>query len=170
MQSIGIIRRIDGLGRIVIPKEIRKKFKINENDNLEIFLEEDKIYIKKHNIMDNNIKFINLYGKILKDLTNKNVIICNRQNIIYCNKNIKDLFLNKEITEDIITLINDRKKVSGNEIELIKNIKINNYICSPIIVDSDSIGLILLYSDEKMSDNDKISLNIINKILNESLE
>ena len=169
MKSIGIIRRIDSLGRIVIPKEIRKKLKIVENDNLEIFVDDDKIYIKKHTILDNNIRLINLYGSILRDLTNKNVIISNNLNIIYCNKGIIETFLNKEITEEAIKIINDRKITNGSSLEIIKNIKINNYISYPIILNSDSIGLIIMYGDN-INESNKKSLEIISKIINQSLE
>ena len=47
MYSAGIVRKTDGLGRIVIPKEIRKNFSINENDYLEIFVDGEMIVLKK---------------------------------------------------------------------------------------------------------------------------
>ena len=168
--TTGIVRRIDELGRIVIPKEIRKSLKITENDNLEISVDEDRICIKKHTLLDNNLKIINTYGKVLRELTNKNVIISNRESIIYCNNNIKDTFFRKEISDEVISLINNRNNTTGEEIEVIKNIKIKNYICSPIIVNSDSIGSIILYSDNEIKEDDKLSIKIISKILNECLE
>ena len=48
MKSTGIIRRIDELGRIVIPKEIRKNLRIKEGENLEIYIENDNIILKKY--------------------------------------------------------------------------------------------------------------------------
>jgi len=51
LKSIGIVRKVDDLGRIVIPKEIRKTFKINEDDPMEIFTDEDMIIFKKYNAM-----------------------------------------------------------------------------------------------------------------------
>ena len=47
MKSTGIIRRIDDLGRIVIPKPMRKKMNINDNDPIEIYVEDDKIILTK---------------------------------------------------------------------------------------------------------------------------
>ena len=47
MKATGIIRRIDDLGRVVIPKEIRKNLRIKEGDNLEIFVEKEEIILKK---------------------------------------------------------------------------------------------------------------------------
>ena len=48
MKSTGVVRRIDELGRIVIPKEIRKNMRIKSGDNLEIFLEGDNILLRKY--------------------------------------------------------------------------------------------------------------------------
>ena len=48
MKETGILRRIDELGRIVVPKEIRKKLKIREGDNLDIFVSEDTVILRKY--------------------------------------------------------------------------------------------------------------------------
>ena len=48
MKSLGIIRKVDELGRIVIPKETRKVFSINEGDSLEIFKDDNEIILKKY--------------------------------------------------------------------------------------------------------------------------
>jgi len=52
MQSTGIVRRLDSLGRITLPMELRKSFEIGEREPLEIFTEGDKIIIKKYNPSD----------------------------------------------------------------------------------------------------------------------
>lgn len=48
MKSLGIVRKVDELGRIVLPKELRTKFEIAEKDALEIYTEDDKIILKKY--------------------------------------------------------------------------------------------------------------------------
>lgn len=48
MKSIGIVRKVDELGRIVLPKELRTQFEIAEKDPLEIYTEDDKIILKKY--------------------------------------------------------------------------------------------------------------------------
>lgn len=50
MRETGIIRRIDDLGRVVIPREIRKQFGIKEGDQLEIFVNKDEIILKKYDV------------------------------------------------------------------------------------------------------------------------
>ncbi len=46
-ETMGIIRRLDDLGRVVLPKEIRKRLKFNEGDQMEIFSLKDGVYIRK---------------------------------------------------------------------------------------------------------------------------
>ena len=48
MKSLGIVRQVDELGRIVLPKELRNKFEIEKRDALEIYTEDDKIILKKY--------------------------------------------------------------------------------------------------------------------------
>ena len=52
MKATGVIRRIDDLGRVVIPKEIRKNLRIKEGDNLEIFVQNDEVILKKYSMMN----------------------------------------------------------------------------------------------------------------------
>ncbi|MEG0823334.1 MAG: AbrB/MazE/SpoVT family DNA-binding domain-containing protein [Erysipelotrichaceae bacterium] len=52
MKATGVVRRLDDLGRIVIPKEIRKNFRIKEGDNIEFYIEKDHIVIQKYNTLD----------------------------------------------------------------------------------------------------------------------
>ena len=57
MKSTGIVRRLDELGRITLPIELRRNFDVNERDPLEIFVDDDKIILKKYNITYNNLPF-----------------------------------------------------------------------------------------------------------------
>ena len=50
MRSLGIVRRLDQLGRLVIPKETRRAFNLNEREPVEIFTDEDKIIINAKTI------------------------------------------------------------------------------------------------------------------------
>ena len=65
MKSTGIIRRIDDLGRVVIPKEIRKNLNIKENDSLEIFIDGENIILKKYSNLSKVEKIFNKYINIL---------------------------------------------------------------------------------------------------------
>ena len=71
MKATGIVRRIDDLGRIVIPKEIRRSMRLREGDAMEIFLEDNRICLEKYSISDEDLatrcqKYISIMGNYIK--------------------------------------------------------------------------------------------------------
>lgn len=160
MKSTGIIRKIDELGRIVIPKEIRKTLNIKESEDIEIFIEEDKIILKKYyrmnNFKDKTIKFI----EIFKNYVSGTLILTDRENVLY---GISDD--DKKLSLKYINALNERKKILNNEniqLEITNTLKkITKYIIFPLISDTDLLGSLLYISNEKITDNDIIILNIL---------
>lgn len=169
MKSTGIVRRIDDLGRIVIPKEIRKTLKIKENESLEVFINDDEIILKKFSNMNDMEKIFNDYISILKDITGNNVIITDRDKVVACPDNKKDELLKKEISDYLDDMLECRNPILSNDmrgINIIEDEKINNnYYIIPMIVNSDVIGLLIMLSTKEISESDKLSLEIVNKIL-----
>ena len=139
MKSTGVTRKIDDLGRIVIPKEIRKNLGIRDGESLEIFTEEDSIILKKHSEIE---KFEDL-GKKLSDLIENifkvDVIITDREKVIASTKS--DELINKLLDEELIYLIDNREEFVGR-----KDIfgTISKVTIVPIIASIDSLGLIIL--------------------------
>lgn len=160
MKSTGIIRKIDELGRIVIPKEIRKTLNIKESEDLEIFIEEEKIILKKYyrmnNFKDKTIKFI----EIFKNYVSGTLILTDRENVLY---GISDD--DKKLSLKYINALNERKKILNNEniqLEITNTLKkVTKYIIFPLISDTDLLGSLLYISNEKITDNDIIILNIL---------
>lgn len=72
MKSTGIVRKVDELGRIVIPKELRRTFSIDHKDPIEIYVDEDNIILKKYHpgcIFCGDVEFVNEYqGKMVCDM------------------------------------------------------------------------------------------------------
>jgi AbrB family transcriptional regulator (stage V sporulation protein T) len=167
MNNFSFIKRIDDLGRIVIPKEIRRKLKIEEHENMEISIKNDEIVLNKHSLLnEKENKIINI-GKVIYELVNKNIIITNREKIIYSND--KSL-IDKEISDNLKEYIIKRYEINGNKkIEIIKNINVSsNFISKNIIIDSDASGIIIIYSDE-ITEKDKLVLDIVSELLNKSV-
>ncbi len=90
MKSTGITRRIDDLGRIVIPKEIRKNLKIKENEVLEIFINNDEIILKKFSPFNDSEKVLSDYIKVINDMTGNDVIITDRDKVILSSKRLEE--------------------------------------------------------------------------------
>ena len=75
MKTTGIIRRIDDLGRIVVPKELRKSLRIKNGDSLEIFVDKDMVALKKHSSMNNLSHFADVYVESIYNALKRDIII-----------------------------------------------------------------------------------------------
>lgn len=169
MKSTGITRRIDDLGRIVIPKEIRKNLKIKENEVLEIFINNDEIILKKFSPFNDSEKVLSDYIKVISDMTGNDVIITDRDKVILSSKRLEEKLLNKKLSEYVNDLIENRSIFLSNDmkgIEVIDNEKIKqNYYFIPFIIDSDVVGSIIMFSSKEFDENSKSLLLIASKLL-----
>lgn len=168
MKATGITRKIDELGRIVIPKEIRRNLGIRDGESLEIFTDEDSIILKKHSQME---KFEDLgakLGEIIKAIFKADVIITDREKVIVAT-NDKDL-VDKKINNDLIYLIDNREELieKENKILDLDNISVSGKLSMvPIIASIDSLGLVIIVAND---DNDYSDLaRLIARILSEKI-
>ncbi len=168
MKSTGVTRKIDELGRIVIPKEIRRNLGIRDGESLEIYIDEDSIILKKHfqiqKYEDISIKL----SDIIKAIFKIDVIITDREKVIVTTYD-KDL-LQQKISKDLMYLIDNREELDSNEKQSFKFEKkeISGFFTIvPIIASIDSLGLIILLTENK-GDNIKIA-RLLAKILSEKL-
>ena len=83
MKATGIVRRIDELGRVVIPKEIRRTLRIKEGDPLEIFTDRDELMLKKYSPIATLEKFSKATARSLNDLSGKLAVICDTDGILH---------------------------------------------------------------------------------------
>ena len=169
MKSTGITRRIDDLGRIVIPKEIRKNLKIKENEVLEIFINNDEIILKKFSRFNDSEKVLSDYIKVINDMTGNDVIITDRDKVILSSKKLEERLINKKLSEYVNDLMENRSTFLSNDmkgIEVIDNEKIKqNYYFIPFIIDSDVVGSIIMFSSKEIDENSKSLLLIASKLL-----
>ncbi len=91
MKATGIVRRIDDLGRVVIPKEIRRTMKIRDGDPLELFIEEDMVCFKKEAIQPDIRSIIDDLKNAVYDLNVSKVTISVFDKIKELEKLIKDV-------------------------------------------------------------------------------
>ena len=154
MTKTGITRRIDELGRIVIPKEIRKNLRIKDGDNLEIFISSEDLVLKKYSHLK---KITDLSQELTDTLSNylkKTVLITDNDTVISASGKYKNEYLNKNISSYIIECIQRRQRfieLNKKEIQFIEKHKINcNYIVSTIIVNSEALGSIIIFSEDEI--------------------
>ena len=166
MKATGVVRRIDDLGRIVIPKEIRRNLKINEGDSLEIFVDSVGIILKKYSLLDNMVQNATILVDSVAKIYQKNILITDREKIIAVSKEFQKQFLNKELSNNIKEKIENICEVFNDSNSYIVVDETNNTpsFLVPILVDSDSLGSVILINDE-ITDDDKVLVRLIASIL-----
>jgi len=159
---MNFIKRIDDLGRIVIPKEIRRSLCIQNNENMEISINSDEIVLKKHSLLNEKEKDLIKLCNLVQNISNKIIVVTDRDKVIYSNI---ESIINKEISNVLKEYIINRKELDMN-INITDEYKIeSNFIYKPLIIDSNQVGLILLI-DEDINDKDKLLLEIVSKYIN----
>ena len=156
MKATGIVRRIDELGRIVVPKEIRRVLRIREGDPLEIFTDKDgEIVLKKYSPIGELSAFAQEYVDAIAASLGCGVCVCDRDQIIAVAGISKKDLLGKSLHRELEDAINDREAILARKGEK-KFIRIlghgdNEYdaeIVQTIICEGDAIGAVILLSRE----------------------
>lgn len=166
MKATGIVRRIDDLGRVVVPKEIRRTLRIREGDPLEIFTDrEGEIILKKYSPIGELSLFSQQYADSLAQTSGHVVCITDRDQIIATAGAPKKEFLGKEISRQLDEIIGERQFVcaSKNDKKYVKiineeNEQFSSETISPIICEGDAIGAVVLLdknNNSKMGEVEK---------------
>ena len=170
MNNTGIVRKIDNLGRIVIPKEIRNLLNIKNGENLEIIVNNDEITLKKFYKLKKDINNIVNYLKIFDNLIDSNFIITDRDKIIASSS--KEITIDSTLCKEIQQILDERKQVVENSLtrlEVSNNVIIENYyIISPIIINTDLMGSIICYKNSSIKDVDVLSTVLLNNLTKEN--
>ena len=137
MKATGVVRRLDDLGRLVIPKEIRKQYRLREGDNIEIFTDEERIIIQKFDV--------------LKDMLHNTVLFIQDEKTCLQPRKLKPIFfrsvrqVRKAIDFDSEYIFEDDSRAYGGRI-------------FPVVADSDWYGaFVVVYDNRSVS---KSELNI----------
>ncbi|ANY73599.1 MULTISPECIES: stage V sporulation protein T [Paenibacillus] len=158
MKATGIVRRIDDLGRVVIPKEIRRTLRIREGDPLEIFVDRDgEVILKKYSPIGELGDFAKEYAESLYESTGHITIISDRDSFIAVAGGSKKEYLDKPIGNLLENCMENRKTVlesnSGTyEISKDNPETLSAFVAAPIIAGGDPIGsVVLLNKDESVN-------------------
>ncbi len=146
MKASGYIRKIDGSGRVSIPIELRKKFKIQEGESLVVNHDNERIYLSKYSYVADNESFIKKSGDKFNLVFGLNVIITDLDKIIYSNKNYESNKLSEAIINDILNKdITKQKELKLNNDVIVSG----NLSITKIISYSSIIGIVIVYSDKE---------------------
>lgn len=157
MKATGIVRRIDDLGRVVIPKEIRRTLRLREGTPLEIFTDrEGEIILKKYSPMVELTAFASQYADAMSQSTGMIVCITDRDQVIAVSGGLKKELLQKDVSKQLEHLIGERNTVSASKEEKAfisltseEMEGVTAEVIAPIICEGDAIGSVAMLSKEQ---------------------
>lgn len=157
MKATGIVRRIDDLGRIVIPKEIRRTLRIRERDALEIFTDRDgEVILKKYSPIADLEDFAQEYADSLFESTGHVALITDRDAYIAVAGTGRKAFLGKSLPDEVSEAMEARQpflsSASGAHLP-IQGFEDANQLLVPIIHEGEVVGSVILVSKDKTLGN-----------------
>ena len=156
MKATGIVRRIDELGRVVIPKEIRRNLHFREGDPLEIFTDKDGgVVLKKYSIMGDIEGIAKEFANSIYRTLGKTTIITDKDVVVAASGQGKKDFLGKALSKDLQKCIDDRKGIitdrdkKENPIPIIEydDISYKSQCILPILSAGDVLGAVIVASN-----------------------
>ncbi|GIP36339.1 stage V sporulation protein T [Paenibacillus sp. J2TS4] len=166
MKATGIVRRIDDLGRVVIPKEIRRTLRIREGDPLEIFVDRDgEVILKKYSPIGELGDFAKEYAESLYESTNHVILISDRDTIIAVSGASKKDYMEKQIGALVESSMESRKSVlesNPGSYDICKDMKENysSYVIAPIVAGGDPIGAVIMCSKDESAKMSQMELKM----------
>ena len=175
MKATGVVRRIDDLGRVVIPKEIRKTLRIKDGEALEIEVKNDNIVLKRYSSLSDIQNFLTIFIEEVNKILGKNILIFDTDKIIGSSGNFQKDYVNCNMSDFMYHLINSRKvnyQETNANLEIIKDKHIScNYLLSSIIPNGDVVGGILIFDEkEEIGEKDELFLTLIIESLTKYIE
>ena len=169
MKQAGIVRRIDDLGRVDIPKEIRRRLKIREGDPLEVYTEnEGEVILRKYSPMGEMKYFVKKYIEALAQSMGKVVCITDRDEIIAVSGANSKGLLGVRISRKLEEILDKRRLVIAAEeddkfINIIESdYDYNEYIICPIISEGDVVGSIIILNKENKEKLGETEIKMVN--------
>ncbi len=153
MKATGIVRRIDDLGRVVIPKEIRRTMRIREGDPLEIFTDAGgEVIFKKYSPIGEISPFAAQCADAMAEATRLGVIICDRDHCIAAAGVSKKEVLGRRVTPVLEDIMENRKvAVFDEEHQALEGVSRKICVAAPIIISGDASGAVVMVASDTMS-------------------
>ena len=150
MKATGIVRRIDDLGRVVIPKEIRRTMRIREGDPLEIFTEKDgEVIFKKYSPMGELADFAVQICESLHKTTGAVAVICDRDSVIAVAGGSKRELMDKRISQELEQIMENRGVYTAErkaDRPVCEGSELSISVAAPILSAGDVLGCVVFVS------------------------
>ena len=141
MKAAGIVRRIDDLGRIVIPKEVRSNLRLREGEPVEIFVDRHgEVILKKYSPIEQLKQFSQEYADVLYSITGHSVAITDRDYVISIAGQNREYNVGDPIKPEVEDIANNKRITSVNNEK--------SQVTAPIIAHGDTMGAFILIAEE----------------------
>lgn len=154
MKATGIVRRIDDLGRVVIPKEIRRIMRIREGEPLEIYTDNDgEIIFKKYSPVGEISRFAEQYAEVLFRTSGFQTVITDRDTVVACAGSSKRELIGKSVGDSLGALMESRvhyvvRRDTVNEVSIVDGVERKASVVSPIVTNGDVIGSVCMMRED----------------------
>jgi len=154
MKATGIVRRIDDLGRVVIPKEIRRTMRIREGDPLEIYTNSGgEVIFKKYSPIGELSQFAAQYADAISRSSTAGVIICDREHCVAAAGISKKDTIERRVTSSVEEIAESRKTYisasSGEQLKALEGLDNEILVACPILSAGDISGIVALLKNEQ---------------------
>ena len=166
MKTTGIVRKIDELGRIVIPKELRGVLGIKPGDNLSFLVDEERIILEKYEIMDNLKDKSSHIISSVNDLVDASIFISDNEKFL-----TKGILEGKKLPPLFQELLVARKNYVSKQVEKITfgdEVLEGYFLAKCLIKDSNPLGILLLYKRSILLEEDDFFAKIVKNIIENS--
>ncbi len=179
MKATGIVRRIDDLGRIVIPKEIRRTLRIRETDPMEIYTDMDgQIVLKKYSPMGDITAFAGEYAESMAYNTGMTIAITDRDQVIVATGSEKKHIQGRQISKEMNIIMGERKSVAASlkedsYIAVVPDYECGGEVISPIISSGDVLGAVVMLTADaghKFTEGEKCIVKVAADFLGKHME
>ncbi|MEJ6950619.1 stage V sporulation protein T [Natronospora cellulosivora (SeqCode)] len=171
MKATGIVRRIDDLGRVVIPKEIRRTMRIREGEPLEIFVDrEGEVILKKYSPIGELSQFAQEYAEALAEETDHGVFVLDRDVVIAVSGVQRKNFMDKQISPEAEKVMEERKSRIINDqgvgafcqgVGEVEEYDFSSAALAPIIVEGDPIGVVVMSNTEEGREIGELEMKLV---------
>lgn len=169
MKTTGMVRRIDELGRIVIPKEIRKQLMMKEGESISFSLENDKIVLTKFSMLNKLSPTVQVLLEGLYMKYHNTFLLCDHEQIIACSSDGLSFYQRKQLSSDLSLVIKSQEKRIEEMVDFVDEQQKVTII--PLVNGQESQGaLVMLTKQTPFYMMDETLLEFVKEVIEQEIE
>jgi AbrB family transcriptional regulator (stage V sporulation protein T) len=167
MKATGIVRRIDDLGRVVIPKELRRTMRIREGEPLEIYTDANgELILRKYSPVGEISQSSMECAEAINQITKHTCLITDKDRVVACSGTNKKEYIDQPVSKEIENMLSSRKSRMLNhddvKIPLTSSDAKEHFsqAFAPILVYGDAMGMVIITNDDNNEDMSQSDMSL----------